>query len=184
MTAAKSDGKNRTRPSSAIYRIIMVEFERQRLARGLSMSQVDDLAGTQDGFYGKMLYPDSPSGRQSRWETIQDVADALFGRGFEIRIIASEAPIPSAAGIDKGASSNALKNRHWRHTRHFKELGSKGGKARFANKTRAEISAMQSKINRKRWRNYRRAIKAQRAGEAHKAANASKARRPVEATGT
>lgn len=163
------NGGKRTRPCTAIYRVIMVEFERQRLARGLSMAQVDDLAGTNDGHYAHMLYPDTPSGRQARWETVQDVADALFGRGFEINIVAINGPAPSALGIDKGASSNALKNRHWRHTRHYKDLGSRGGKARFANKTPDEISAMQRQVNRKRWKRVRAA---KRSGAMHKAANA------------
>lgn len=164
-------GKDRTRPCTAIYRVLMVEFERQRLARGLSMAQVDDLAGTQDGFYSKMIYPDTPNGRQSRWETVQDVADALFGRDFTMQIVAGNVIAPSMLGVDKGASTNALKNRHWRHTRHFRELGSRGGKARFANKTPAEISAMQRQVARKRERARR---KAKRQGAAHKAANAEK----------
>lgn len=148
----------------------MVEFERQRLARGISMAQVDDLAGTQDGFYSKMIYPDAPTGRQSRWETVQDVADALFGRGFAISIVHEKGLAPSALGVDKGASSNALQNRHWRHTRHFQTLGAKGGRARF-DKPAHVISAMQSKIARKRERAKRAA---KRHGEAHKAANAEK----------
>lgn len=164
---SKSDGGNRTRPSSAIYRIIMVEFERQRLARGLSMAQVDDLAGTQDGFYGKMIYPDSPNGRQSRWETVQDVADALFGRGFEIKIIGSDACGPSALALDKGVSSNALKNRHWRHSKHFADLGRRGGLARAKNLTTEQIRALAKKAARAR--------KAKRQGEAHKKVNEERA---------
>jgi hypothetical protein len=138
-------GGNRTKPSTAIYRILMMEFERQRLVRGLSMAQVDDLAGTQDGFYAKMLYPDAPNGRQSRWETVQDVADALFGRGFAVQMTASEGAVLSVQSIDKGASSNALKNRHWRHSKHFAELGALGAAARLI-KIPAE---MRSKIARK-----------------------------------
>lgn len=167
---SKSDGGNRTRPSSAIYRIIMVEFERQRLARGLSMAQVDDLAGTNDGHYGHMIYPDSPTGRQARWETVQDVADALFGRGFEIQIIGSETARPAALGLDKGASSNALKNRHWRHSKHFAVLGAEGGKARAKRLTPKQLRA----IGRKGGRVWRAMCKAKRQGEAHKKANAER----------
>lgn len=168
---AKSDGKNRTRPCTAIYRVIMVEFERQRLARGLSMAQVDDLAGTQDGFYGKMIYPDTPNGRQSRWETVQDVADALFGRGFEVQLVASADGIRAAPGIAKGASSNALQNRHWRHSKHFKVLGALGAKARNANLSPEERSKSARKAVKTRWKRVRDAA---RAGEVHKATNAEK----------
>jgi hypothetical protein len=166
MTIA-TDGKNRTRPSSPIYRIIMVEFERQRLARGLSMAQVDDLAGCQDGYYSRMLYPDTPFGRQARWETVQDVADALFGRGFEVKILGSIGGEPSALALDKGASSNALKNRHWRHTKHFAELGRRGGLARAKNLSTEQIRAIAKKAA--------KASKARRRGEAHKRANEERA---------
>lgn len=171
MTAAA--GKNRTRPSSAIYRALMVEFERQRLARGLSMAQVDDLAGTQDGFFSKMLYPDTPNGRQARWETVQDVADALFGRGFSVQVVAStdeNSRLPSMAGIDKGTSTNALKIRHWRHSKHFKQLGVEGGIAR-GKLPDWKLTAIGRKGAKARWKKERAA---RRQGEAHKAANAEK----------
>jgi hypothetical protein len=160
----KSDGGNRTRPSTAIYRIIMVEFERQRLARGLSMAQVDDLAGTNDGHYGHMIYPDSPTGRQARWETVQEVAEALFGKGFEVKILGSISGEPSALALDKGASSNALKNRHWRHSKHFADLGRRGGLARAKNLSTEQIRAIAKKAARAR--------KAKRQGAEHKRANA------------
>jgi len=171
MSVIATDGKNRTRPSSPIYRIIMVEFERQRLARGLSMAQVDDLAGTQDGFYSRMIYPDTPHGRQSRWETVQDVADALFGRGFEIKILMPEIGNLATVSLDKGASSNALKNRHWRHSKHFKELGARGGKARADKLTPEQRMA----ISRKAIRAWKRKCRAKRSGEAHKRANEARA---------
>jgi hypothetical protein len=171
MTTA-TDGKNRTRPSSPIYRIIMVEFERQRLARGLSMAQVDDLAGTQDGFYSRMIYPDTPYGRQARWETVQDVADALFGRGFEVNIVGPEAGIRAAPSIEKGASSNALRNRHWRHTKHFSMLGSLGAKARNAKMSPEQRSRSARKAVKTRWKRER---EARRQGDAHKRANEARA---------
>jgi hypothetical protein len=171
MTTA-TDGKNRTRPSTAIYRILMMEFERQRLSLGISMAQVDDLAGTQDGFYSKMLYPDSTYGRQARWETVQDVADALFGREFLINISGTKPLMPSMPSIDKGASSNALQIRHWRHRKHFQTLGTMGAVALHASRTPEERSKAARKAAKTRWK---RARAAQRQGEAHKAANEARA---------
>jgi hypothetical protein len=162
--------KNRTKPCTAIYRILMVEFERQRLARGLSMAQVDDLAGTQDGFYAKMIYPDTPNGRQSRWETVQDVADALFGRDFLISIRGLNGGSVSALTVEKGASTNALKNRHWRHSRHFAELGRLGGLAR-AKLGKDKLTAIGRKASKTRSKRIRDAA---RSGAAHKAANDEK----------
>lgn len=170
-----SAGGNRTRPATAIYRMLMVEFERQRLARDLSMVQVDVLAGGQEGFYSKMIYPDTPSGRQSRWETVQEYGAALFGRDFTLSIVRGEGPyntVNSALYPARGVSTNALEIRHWRHKRHFQELGRKGGKKFFEGKDKAERSAIMRKRAKKRWRRVRAA---RRQGDAHKAANAERA---------
>lgn len=161
----KPTGKDRTRPCTPIYRALMVEFERQRLARGLSMAQVDDLAGINDGHYGHMLYPDTPCGRQSRWETVQEVADALFERAFEITITPSNSTRPSAPSLDKGASSNALENRHWRHRRHYQHLGALGAKARNENLSKAQRIA----LARKGGRMWKKICAAKRRGEERRA---------------
>lgn len=50
----------------------------------LPMAQVDDLAGLQDGFFPKLIFPDAPNGRQSRWETLDLVVQALFGTGYRM----------------------------------------------------------------------------------------------------
>lgn len=72
--------------ATPIYRSIMLEIERRRLALGLPHWQVNDVAGTQDGYFAKMLLADTPSGRQASWETLQLVVDALFPEGFEVEI--------------------------------------------------------------------------------------------------
>lgn len=72
--------------ATAIYRSIMLEIERRRLALGMPHWQVNDAAGTQDGYFAKMMLPDTPSGRQASWETLQLVIDALFPDGFEVII--------------------------------------------------------------------------------------------------
>lgn len=143
--------------SCALYRTMMLEIERQRLALGLSMAAVDDLAGTQDGYYAKMIYPDTPSGRQAQWSTVDLVVEALFGRECGISLSTSEGFVLSAPRIDKGASSNALKIRHWRHGRHFRELGAKGARSRNDKMTPAQRSKHARKMNRARWRRARKA---------------------------
>lgn len=170
-------------PSTEIYRAVVYCCEARRLEQGLSMAEVDRIAGTQEGYYAKALYPDAPCGRQARYETLQLIVQALFGTGFAMQIVASEEEnrrLRSALRMDKGASNNALQIRHWRHKRHFRELGAVGGKKRNENLSEAERSALARKLNRKRWRAWR---KAKRQGEAHKRANAAKqaAARPAPA---
>jgi hypothetical protein len=169
MTAA-TDGKNRTRPSTAIYRALMLAIEARRIEMELSMATVNDIAGLQDGFFSKMIYPDTPNGRQARWDTVQLAVEALFGKSFVVQIIPGDDEnmrLAAAPGIDKGSSTNALKIRHWRHRKHFEQLGSLGGKAR-AKLPDHKLTAIGRKGARARWK---KARAAQRQGVLHKAAN-------------
>lgn len=159
-------------PSTAIYRALMAACEGRRVELGLSMATVNDLAGLQDGFFAKMLYPDTPSGRQVRWETLQLAVEALFGKGFTVHIVADEDEnrrILSAPRIDDTASANARKIRHWRHTRHFQVLGSLGAKSLFSNMTKEQRSAKARRASKARWK---RARAAKRSAEEHKKQNA------------
>lgn len=158
--------------STGIYRNLMMALEGRRVELGLSMAAVNDLSGVNDGYYAKMLYPDTPSGRQARWEQVHDVVEALFGSDFEVQIIAKNWREPSMLGnLKKAPSTSALLVRHWRHGSHFKKLGREGGRKRFIGKTADEISQMQREVALKRWRNHRKAKRAQRQGEAHREAN-------------
>lgn len=157
-------------PSTAVYREFMACLEGRRVELGLSMATVNDMAGLQDGFFSKMLYPDTPSGRQARWETVQLAVEALFGKGFTVHIVADEDEnrrLASAPVVDACASANARKIRHWRHSRHFAELGRLGAAARNRlGKEKLSAAA------RKGWKKRRAAI---RQGQAHKAANEARA---------
>jgi len=159
-----TDGKNRVRPSTAIYRALMIAVEARRLELELSMATVNDLAGLQDGFFSRMIYPDTPSGRQARWETVDLAMEALFGRGYTITIQPGEMRMPSMPRIDKGASSNALQVRHWRHRKHFQTLGQLGAMALHAKRTPEQRSKAARRAAKKRWR-------AVRQGLAHKKRN-------------
>ena len=76
--------------ATAIYRSVMLEIERRRLALGWPHWKANDAAGTQDGYLAKMILADTPSGRQASWETVQMVMDAMFPDGFEVIIRATK----------------------------------------------------------------------------------------------
>lgn len=154
--------------STALYRSLMEVIERRRLELGLSMERVNDLAGTQDGYYAKMIYPDTPSGRQARWETVDLVVEALFGKDFVLQIEGENPGLRSAPRIDRGISEKSLQVRHWRHRTHFKTLGEIGRAKRFGKMTKDQRSELGRKLVRKRWRAYR---KAKRVGDKHRAEN-------------
>jgi hypothetical protein len=125
------DNKNRTRPSTAIYRALMVALDDRRVKLDLSMERVNDLAGLQDGFWAKMADPDTEHGRQSKWESVDLVVEALFGTDYEISIKPRNYRNPPEQPTRAQPSAKAARPRiHWRHRKIFAELGKKGGKAR------------------------------------------------------
>jgi hypothetical protein len=162
--------------STRIYRALMEAFETRRVELKLSMNTdvigMNHLAGAADGYYAKMIYPDTPSGRQARWETVDEFATVLFGHGYSIQIVPGELNPKTLKAVSNPnpASSKAINIRHWRHLRYFQELGKKGGKARAAKLSPERRSAIAKKANRAS----RRARRAKRQGTAHKAANAEK----------
>lgn len=151
--------------STALYRSLMEVIERRRLELGLSMERVNDLAGAADRYYGKMIYPDTPSGRQARWETVDEFMQALFGCDYEIQIVPGALNRLALTALSEpvAASRPSINIRHWRHSRHFKELGKKGGLARAAKLSPAQRTAIAKRAN--------RAMRRKRKGEAHKAKN-------------
>jgi hypothetical protein len=156
--------------STGIYRALMEAIEGRRSELGLSMATVNDISGVNEGYYAKMIYPDSPSGRQAQWRQVHDVVEALFGSDFEIKIVPGACEnrrLASAPVIDQNISSNARNIRHWRHRRHFVELGRQGGLSR-AKLGKDKLAA----AARKGWKKRRAA---QRAAAAHKAANEARA---------
>jgi hypothetical protein len=79
-----------TRLCTPLYRSLLLAIERRRRQLGWPSSYLDDRAGTQDGYFQKILHADAPSGRCARWETLQLVVDALFPDG--INLLASNNP--------------------------------------------------------------------------------------------
>ena len=84
----RSPGKSGTNADRVMpfYRAIMLELERRRLSLELPMDAVADRAGVADRYFSKALHADSPSGRQARWDTLQDIVDALFPEGYDVEI--------------------------------------------------------------------------------------------------
>lgn len=72
--------------ASPVYRSIMLEIERRRIALGWPMEKFSEFAGVPDRYYAKALFSDAPGGRQAQWRTLQLIIDALFPAGFDIEI--------------------------------------------------------------------------------------------------
>lgn len=71
---------------SPIYMELVSAIDCVRRRRGFSMANLDDKAGTPDGYFAKALHADTPSGRQGRLETLDLFAQALAPKGYRIVI--------------------------------------------------------------------------------------------------
>lgn len=161
--------------STAIYRAIMQACEARRIELGIAMATVDEMAGTQDGYYAKMLFPDTPTGRCAQWPTLQLVIEALFGRDCQVVISGENERQLAALSSDRGQSHKYREYRHWRHAKHFRDLGGLGGKKRAERLTPIQRSAIARKAGKAR---ARKAKQAQRQGDKHKRENATRATGP------
>ena len=72
--------------ATGIYLAIMLEVERRRQALGFPMEKFSEYAGLPERYYSKALHPDTASGRQAQWGTLQIIIDALFPAGFDVVI--------------------------------------------------------------------------------------------------
>jgi hypothetical protein len=81
--------------ATPLYLAIVEQIRRQILRREWTMWKCDDRSGVQDGYTAKMIHPNTPSGRQARWHTLQDLLEALFPAGMTVELteISPAAPI-------------------------------------------------------------------------------------------
>jgi hypothetical protein len=100
--------------TTPFYRAVMLDIERRRIELGITMLDMDELAGTQSGYYGKCQAVDSHSGRQARWETIDLFVQVLFPRGVDVRLAPGrEGELSAASYRDKivfAAAASGRKN--------------------------------------------------------------------------
>lgn len=160
--ATEPPGKGFERAPS-VYRALVLAIDRRRNQLGLSMIMLDDLAGLQDGYWGKCVHPDTPSGRIAGWQMLQYACDVLFPDGFQLEIRAKQGASLSAVAHKLKVRWGATMKDQRSATEVGREFGlmgaSKGGKARaskLSKKRRAEIAR---KAARARWKYRRRPIK-------------------------
>ena len=71
---------------SDVYRAFAAQLHDRIRRLGLPMWRCDDLSGVQDGYTAKMLHPDTPSGRQASWPTLDLMMQALYPDGYTLII--------------------------------------------------------------------------------------------------
>jgi hypothetical protein len=142
--------------ATALYRSIMAEVERRRNELNVPMWAVDDRSGTQDGYYAKALYAETRTGRQSTWPTLQLIIDSLYPGGVDVELRALNDGVLGAPGmVTKDPNAPGRMIRHWRHRRHFQELGRKGALAYREKVSPGRRSAFARRAARARWKQAR-----------------------------
>jgi hypothetical protein len=134
-----------------IYLATILEIERLRLSRGISMEQMSELMGTAERSYAKMLYPDTISGRMARHDTLQLAVQTVCPDGFDLRILPSRCGMLSAVGTKQKIKAEAA---HWdgkRTSEIMAHRGRKGNAARQASLTPEQRSALSRMAAESRW---------------------------------
>jgi transcriptional regulator with XRE-family HTH domain len=140
--------KNIERNIQPFYMAVMLEIERRRLQLRLSMQEVCDRSGVADYYYSKALHASTPSGREARWATLQDIVDALFPEGYDVEIRPKVGMRLSAADLRCKIKFAAAMTDTKSQRELMRELGKRGGDARrekFKNMTPEERKAIAEK---------------------------------------
>lgn len=132
-------------PATALYRAIMLEVERRRIELGITMLDLDEIAGTQSGYYGKCQAVDAKSGRQARWETVDLFVQALFPAGMRIKIDQCDDGQLSAASYRRKIVFAAAASGKRNVRSLMLDLAKEGGKARAQRLTPYERSEIARK---------------------------------------
>lgn len=95
--------------TTALYRSLLLAMERRRLKLGWPMWWVDEKSGVQSGYYAKMLYSETDSGRRANWLMLQYVVDALWPDG--IGVVFCGEPIPDDGALRQRIEATARRYR-------------------------------------------------------------------------
>jgi hypothetical protein len=130
-----------------LYRAVIRAVSFRIRALGLTMGRVDELSGVQDGYCAKALHPDAPSGRQSRWETLQLIIDALYPEGLSVTLKAN--PVKSGKHLNRLSRQSASHVISLGRRIDVREAGRRGGLASLAVRMTKHSPEQRSAIARK-----------------------------------
>jgi hypothetical protein len=83
---AEAEIPYRRRKACDLYLAIIQEIRDRMAETGLTMTECDERTGFHEGYTAHVLTPDTPTGRQARWEMLQCLIDVLWPEGFTLSI--------------------------------------------------------------------------------------------------
>jgi hypothetical protein len=142
--------------ATLVYMTIIHQIEEMRIASGMTMAAFSEYAGLPERYYAKALHPDTPSGRQASWESVQTMLETLAPHGFEVVIRRKPGAVIDPQNLKaKSLEIRALTDPRTMREK-MREIGlkgaSKGGRNRWRRlgaKARARIARKAAKA---RWK--------------------------------
>jgi hypothetical protein len=119
--------------ATALYNALIAEAEAERQRLRWPMWYLDDRAGSPDGYFSKAKHPDTATGRQATWFSLQLIFDALFPGGFRIKVEPIDPTLTTALARPETKQTARLRaSTHWRTSAHYRDLGRVGGRSTLA----------------------------------------------------
>jgi hypothetical protein len=149
--------KPRTRQISDAYREIIHAVECRIVELGWTHERVDDAAGLESGYLGKLLHPSAPSGRQAGWFILDLLLSALWPKGYEVVIQEKQLENSAILALGQGAKKSArelaeaIVSRRNLRLRLAEEWGRYGGYARGRKLPAERRREIARQAARKRW---------------------------------
>jgi hypothetical protein len=154
----------RASPVPPLYRAMVLELERRRLAVGISMERMSELMGTAERSYAKMMHPETSSGRMVQWPTMQAVVDVLYCDGMLVRLMPMRAgsthewnAVQSTEGTRRLIKAEAARWDAKMRREAMAAICREGGKARAAKMTAKQRSDSARHAAKARWAKVRAA---------------------------
>lgn len=137
---------------------LRLELARVRRARGLSQLDLDDLAGLQTGYVGKLECGSRRFGEKS-------LTAIMAALGVELALVHSKAAADKAESLEPTEQFEVVPKRLLK-----RKAGRKGALAGHGRRTKEERSALATKLNAVRWRKWRE-LKAMKEAHSRTAGN-------------
>lgn len=137
------------REGCTLYDNIVWELRKEIMKLGLTMQECDDLAGVQEGYTAKCLHPDTASGRQAKWDTLEMLIRAVFKGDYRLKIRSQKRMLSGLSTIEKAKTRGDIGRLAIRDFSWF--AGQRGGIARTQSQSPSQRSKQARRAARARW---------------------------------
>jgi hypothetical protein len=131
-TQQRSPSPCSRRVAARSYALLIACCRGRKDESAASFETLDEITGLAPGYCSKAFSPNSPSGRQANWDSLDCILEALFGPNFSITVSGEPKRKLGAPSSSEPQARTLRQAVHWRDRRFFQVLGAKGRQARDA----------------------------------------------------